>query len=221
MAAFSNKERGDKAEEDITSKIADVEWQRTVEVLKLLARRVMVTSIAGQFRQSEKWVRGKREKALKYSPALVTTLPPEVQDYLIQKRPKLKAELEKFRQGQSEVSDVVSVEGISAVELAKTKHWEELATLASKLVSLWKEYNIGHPVGGYDGYIIDDPLMIELPSGLLSSLLIHLKQEFPEFENISDWRELLKIDTVDELIVKLALVAHRRTLKGTCPFCED
>lgn len=108
-----------------------------------------------------------------------------------------------------------------AATLALAKHWEELATLAGKLVSLWDEYNMGHPVGGYDGYIIDDPLMIELPSGLLSSLLIHLKNEFPEFGNINNWKELLKIDTDSELIVKLALVAHRRTLKGTCSFCKD
>ncbi len=101
------------------------------------------------------------------------------------------------------------------------KHWEELAKLAGKLVKLREGYNMGHPVGGYDGYIIDDPLMIELPSGLLSSLLIHLKHEFSEFSNINNWRELLKIDTADELIVKLALVAHRRTLRGSCPFCRD
>jgi len=105
--------------------------------------------------------------------------------------------------------------------LAPLNHWQELATLAGELVSLWEEYNVGHPVGGYDGYIIDDPLMIELPSGLLSSLLMHLKYEFPEFGNIKDWRELLKIDTAQDLIVKLALVAHRKTLKGTCPFCKD
>ena len=105
--------------------------------------------------------------------------------------------------------------------LAPLNHWQELATLAGQLVSLREEYNVGHPVGGYDGYIIDDPLMIELPSGLLSSLLMHLKHEFPEFENINNWRELLKIDTPDELVVKLALVAHRRTLKGVCPFCQD
>ena len=108
-----------------------------------------------------------------------------------------------------------------AATLALAKHWEELTKLAGELVSLREKHNIGHPVGGYDGYIIDDPLMIELPSGLLSSLLIHLKYEFPEFGNINNWRELLKIDTADELIVKLALIAHRRTLKGTCPFCKD
>ena len=201
-----------------TSKMADIEWQRTVEVLKLLARGVMVKSIAGQFTQSEKWVGDKRKKALKYSPALVATLPPEVQAYLIERRPKLRDELEEFKQRQAQM--VVGQE-VSAVELARAKHWEELAALAGQLVSLREEYDMGHPVGGYYGCIIDDPLMIELPSALLNSLLVHLKHEFPEFGGIKDSRALLKIDTPDELIVKLALVAQRRTLKGTCPFCKD
>lgn len=143
----------------------------------------------------------------------VSVFPEEIQrlrkDYLDKKAMELKIKLEESRPG------------VSATELARAKHWEELTTLAGKLVSLWEEYNEGHPVGGYDGYIIDDPLMIELPSGLLSCLLIHLKQEFPEFGNIKSWTELLKIDTARELIVKLALVAHRRTLKGTCPIFKD
>lgn len=152
----------------------------------------------------------------------VSVFPEEIQrlrkDYLDKKAMELKIRLEESKQGQSKG---VAGQGASAVELARARHWEELATLAGQLVTLREEYNIGHPVGGYDGYIIDDPLMIELPSGLLSSLSIHLKHEFPEFRNINNWKELLKIDTADELIIKLALVAHRRTLKGTCPFCTD
>ena len=218
VEALSDKQGSNKMEDDEDIRIADKEWEQTVEVLKLLARGVMVKSIAAQYMRAEKWVGGKKKKALKYPPAIVATLPREVQDYLIRQRPELKGELEEFRQRQSKA---VAGEAVSATELAKAKHWEELATLAGQLVSLWDEYNVSHPVGGYYGYIIDDPLMIELPGGLLSSLLIHLKQEFSEFGNIESWKELLKIDTVDELIVKLALVAHRRTLKGTCPFCED
>lgn len=152
----------------------------------------------------------------------VSVFPEEIQhlrkDYLSQKAMELEAKLEEFRQGQAEM---VVGQGVSAVELARAKHWEELTKLAGELVNLREGYNIGHPVGGYDGYIIDDPLMIELPSGLLSCLLMHLKHEFPEFGNIKSWKELLKIDTADELLFKLVLVAHRRTLKGTCPFCKD
>ena len=203
-------------EDDKAPRLADQEWQQTVKVLELLARGVMVKSIAAQFLRTEKWVRDQRGKALKYSPAIVATLPPEVQDYLIQKRPGLKAELEEFTRRQSKVE---VGHGISATELARAKHWEELTLLAGKLVSLWDEYNVGHPIGGYDGNIIVDTL-IELPSGLLSSLLMHLKYEFPEFGNIRSWKELLKIDTAQHLIVKLAFVAHRKTLKGTCPFCK-
>jgi hypothetical protein len=73
----------------------------------------------------------------------------------------------------------------------------------------------------WSDYVIDTPSMSQLPSAMLGSLLIHLKNEFPEFRNINNWRELLKKDTADELMVELALVAHRRTFKGTCPFCKD
>ena len=214
------KEDKDDKEDKEEPGIADIQWQRTVKVLELLARHRRVKDIASQFNQHEKWVRDQRNKALGFSPSLVATLPLEVQDYLIRERERrgLKTEPEEFRRGQANFG---VGQGVSAVELARAKHWEELATLAGQLVTLREEYNIGHPVGGYDGYIIDDPLIIELPSGLLNDLLIHLKHEFPEFSNISNWRELLKIDTPDELIVKLALVAYRRMFKGTCPFFKD
>lgn len=219
MTAFSNKERGDKAEEDITSKIADVEWQRTVEVLKLLARGVMIKSIAGQFRQSEKWVRSKREKAFNYPPAIMVTLPLEVQDYLIREKEKrgLKTKLEEFKGVQFKAG---ASQGVSAIELARAKHWEELASLADEIVTLREDYNKGLSGVFWSDYVIDAPSMSKLPSAMLSSLLIHLKHEFSEFDDINDWRELLRKDTADELMVKLALVALRKTLKGTCPFCK-
>jgi hypothetical protein len=97
--------------------------------------------------------------------------------------------------------------------LALANRRKELPTLPGKLVSLWEAHNICHPTGGYDGYVIDDPLMIQVPSGQFSSLLIRLKHESLEFRDIENWRGLLKIDTAEELIVKLAPVAHRMTLK--------
>ena len=110
---------------------------------------------------------------------------------------------------------------VSANELATFKHWEELSSLAGQLVSLREQYNEGHPNGGYDGYIIDDPLMIELPHGLIACLISHMKSEFSEYEKISGWKDLLKIDISEEVILKLAFVAHRRKLKGTCLICPQ
>lgn len=95
----------DDKEDKEESGIADIQWQRMVKVLELLARHRRVTDIAGQFRQSEKWIRNQKNKALGFSPALVTTLPLEVQDYLIRERERrgLKTELEEFRQWQSKM----------------------------------------------------------------------------------------------------------------------
>jgi len=129
-----------------------------------------------------------------------------------------KAELEKFRRSSDQA---LPGNQVSAVELARFKHWDELSSLAGQLVSLREQYDTGDPPGGYDGYIIDDPLMIELPHGLIACLISHMKSEFAEYQKISRWEDLLKIDTSEEVIVKLALVAHRRKLNGTCPFCPQ
>ena len=122
----------DDKEDKEESGIADIQWQRMVKVLELLARHRRVTDIASQFRQSEKWIRNQKNKALGFSPALVATLPLEVQDYLIGERRDLKAELEEFRQRQSKVSEVVAGQEVSAVELARARHWDELAQVAAK-----------------------------------------------------------------------------------------
>ena len=55
----------------------------------------------------------------------------------------MKGELEEFRQRQSKA---VAGDVVSATELARAKHWEELTTLAGQLVSLREEYNIGHSI---------------------------------------------------------------------------
>ena len=107
-----------------------------------------------------------------------------------------------------------------ASALATYQHWKDLATVAGELVNLWEEYAMGHPIGGYYGYIIDDPLMIELPSGKIHCLLCHLKSEFPDFNDIDSWKSLLRIDIHQECIIKLALVAQGRPLKGTCDICQ-
>ena len=197
-------------------RVADSELSRIEEALKLLARGATITNIASQVDYSEKWVRALKKKALAYPASKVMTLPPVVQVYLMEKRPGLKKELEEFRLATGQT---VPSGQVSAKELATFKHWEELSSLAAQLVSLWEEYAVGHPVGGYYGYIIDDPVMIELPGGMLNCLLLHLKSEFKEYDTIGHWQDLLKIGTSEDVIMKLAFVAHRKTLKGTCPIC--
>ena len=198
-------------------RVAESELSRIEETLKLLARGATITNIAAQVRYSEKWVRDLKKKALAYPVSKVMTLPPEVQVYLMEKRTGLKEELEEFRRSTGQTPPGGQV---SAIELATFKHREELISLAANLVSLREQYDEGHPIGGYYGYIIDDPLMIELSHGLINCLISHMKFEFPEYQKISEWKDLLKIDTSEDVIMKLAFVAHRKTLEGTCPICR-
>jgi len=74
------------------------------------------------------------------------------------------------------------------IVLAIFKHWEELTSLAAHIISLWEQCHEGHPVDGYHGYIIDDPMMIEQPHGLINCLISHMKAEFSEYQKISEWK---------------------------------
>ena len=200
----------------IDNKAADTELLREEITLNLLARGAKIKNIAIQVNRSEKWVRDLKNKARKYPASLVSDFSPIVQSYLVAQQPSLKVELEEFRRSTGHTS---LGSQLSASEIATFKHWEELSSLAGDLVSLWEKYHEGHPIGGYYGYIIDDPVMIELPGGMLNCLLLHLKSEFKEYDTIGHWQDLLKTDTSEDVIMKLALVAHRKTLKGSCPIC--
>jgi len=198
--------------------IADAELKIPETALILLARGAKIKNIAAQVDRSEKWVRDLKTKAIQYPAYQVSMLPLVVQGYLIQQRPELKDELDEIKPSNDRKSATITT---SATELAKFKHWEDLASVASELVDLWEGYQKGHPIGGYYGYIIDDPLMIELPHGMIDCLILHLKSEFSEFENIEKSKDLLNLDTSREVIVKLALVSRRRAFKGTCPICNN
>lgn len=203
-------------------KLADKDWDKIIETLKLLARPgVKIKNIASQVYRSEKWVRDTRDKAFGYSPSLVVTLPPEVQAYLIQHQPRLKVELEKLRRRQTKVSR----HELSAIELAREKHWEDLTRIAGQFNNMWTRFLASGSVR--QGYIVDvDSAAFEVLQletyGLARSLLTHLKAEFPEeFKSIDDWRKLLITPLPSGCFHKLGLVANRRTFEGTCDICQS
>ena len=195
---------------------ADNELKEIGEVLRLLADGASQKSIVSQVGHGDRWVRRVREKALKYPAYKLASLPEMVQAYLIIKKPALKSKIERYKRS---ISHGTTETKMQAIEMAKFKHWEELTSLAANLVSLREQYDEGHPIGGYYGYIIDDPLMIELHHGLIACLISHMKSEFKEYDTIGHWQDLLKTDTSENVITKLAFVAHRKTLEGTCPIC--
>ncbi len=101
-----------------------------------------------------------------------------------------------------------------------TKHGNDLKKTANLFASFWEQYALSHPVGGYQGYIIDDSQFEQIDAQLAMSYLYHLKAEFSEFSGIKDWRDLLSIDLSTEAQSKLALMAKRGGFGGTCPICE-
>ena len=214
-------EMGEKEEYQMTKedgvKPADAEWAKKVEVLKLLARGVSFKNIAGQVSYSDKWVRDVRNRALDYPASLIMTLPPEVQDYLAERRPQLRDALDELRRAPGP-SAVVHP---TAVEQARARHWADLADLAARFLAYW-DASIDLPSGGYygEGWIVDEPHLESIDAHLAAALLCHLKAEFPAMEPISDWRDLLQMGVGGDAIKALVQVAHRRTFTGTCAFCK-
>ena len=208
---------------DIPKHIKILLWEIMKDNPTQTAREQAIAKL--EFSEKDKWwLRMSRdtfkalEKEIKEMPLEeIDTLPPPLKTYIIGFRPELKSTLDEL---ENEADQTAQNEGL-AEAIQKSRHWEDLASLAAQIVTLREEYDTGHPIGGYYGYIVDDPLMIELPKGEIHCLLLHLKAEFPEFQDIDHWKDLLKIDTPEELIQKLALVAHRKTFKGTCPTCPN
>jgi len=106
-----------------------------------------------------------------------------------------------------------------AIQEAKAKHWEDLTGAISTLVSFWKTHLETGQKTTF-GTIIDDPDYERVDSYLAHCLLAHLKTEFPEFEQVERWQNLLRADTKPELVRTLLLIEYRRTFEGICPICQ-
>ncbi len=114
----------------------------------------------------------------------------------------------------------------------QVKHFQELSiallALASNLESYREQIDIdsGSRVGDvvYGGWLDDihDALSVEmreLNKPLALNLLLHLKQEFPELANISDWAQLLGDKISHDFIARLELKANRGDFVGNCHLC--
>ena len=116
----------------------DIEWQRIITVLTLLARKVKKVNIAEQVDRSEKWVRDVEKEALNYRVSLIITLPLEVQDFIVinaKARPGLKSEIEKFKSSQREnqatlPENVTPLNNINRLIVNDKNHIEEQTSKA-------------------------------------------------------------------------------------------
>jgi len=117
----------------------------------------------------------------------------------------------------------------------QAKHFQELSiallALASNLESYREQIDIdsGSRVGDvvYGGWLNDingilDALSVEMhkvDKSVALHLLCHLKEEFPELANISDWAQLLGDKISHDFIARLELKANRGDFVGNCHLC--
>lgn len=119
------------------------------------------------------------------------------------------------------------------------RHFEELSTTALKIASNLSRYHrnlmtvhdssfsVGSLVYGGHMYEMLSPnsgVSVELPQvdkTLALYLLSHIKREFPELANITDWTELTNDKITEDFLQRLTHRAHKGNFKGTCPMCKD
>ena len=107
-----------------------------------------------------------------------------------------------------------------AIEQCKALHWQDLASEAGKIVSIWRNYCLGPTTIG--DYIVDEDVYFSETDGYLTqALLLHLKAEFTEFIHMEDWRDLFKKGIPKGALSSLRLVAKRRSFEGTCRICQS
>ena len=112
---------------------------------------------------------------------------------------------------------------------SKQKHCEELSIAALTLAANFEAYlnNIGpslDKIGDFVYGLYEDSRygmgMRKVDKSGALNLLYHLKTEFLELANVTDWADLTPGDTInDNLIVQLQLKAHKGNFSGKCPAC--
>ena len=128
---------------------------------------------------------------------------------------------------------------LAEISRQEPRHFEELSITALKIASNLSRYHrnlmtvhdssfsVGSLVYGGHMYEMLSPnsgLSVELPQvdkTLALYLLSHIKREFPELANITDWTELTNDKITEGFLQKLTHKAHKGNFKGTCPGCKD
>jgi len=118
----------------------------------------------------------------------------------------------------------------------RLKYWEELSRAAEALALNCTK--LLRSPGKFDGNVVDGGQLWESENRitvnlglsvrddwarlepvdpyLAQNLLLNLAAEFPEFNEIKDWRRVTKDDNLPHLVDRLHMVAHRRTFKTAC-----
>jgi len=128
---------------------------------------------------------------------------------------------------------------LAEISRQEPRHFEELSITALKIASNLSRYHrnlmtihdssfsVGSLVYGGHMYEMLSPnsgVSVELPQvdkTLALYLLSHIKREFPELANITDWTELTSDKITEDFLQRLTHRAHKGNFKGTCPMCKD
>ncbi len=210
----------------------DIEWQRIITVLTLLARKVKKVNIAEQVERSEKWVRDVEKEALDYQASLIKTLPLEVQDFIAKEKQnkRLKSETEKTKSPPSETQDILSqnvviIDNINQGIVTDKNHVEDLSKCAKKLVVMLEPY-----MRWPQNYRVEDILntlkdfekLKFFENKMARGVLVHLAQseDFPQLTQLDSWINL-KISDINEVFLALiSLKAASGEFKGECEICR-
>jgi hypothetical protein len=212
----------------------DIEWERKITVLTLLARKVKKVNIATQVGYSDKWVRDVEKEALDYPASLIKTLPPEVQDFIAKekqnKKHGLKSEIEKTESPPNEAQailspNVVITDNFNQVIVSNDNHVEDLSECAKKLVKILETY-IGWPINYRVENILNDLKDFEnlkfFENKMARGVLVHLAQseDFPQLKQLDSWIDLKASDINESFLALISLKAANREFKGECDICR-
>ncbi len=123
----------------------------------------------------------------------------------------------------------------SIVDTDQAEHFQKLSVALLALALNFESYlnNRGFGFPGTIGEVVyggslnvigraPDALSIEMREvdrPLALNLLLHLKQEFPELANISDWAQLTGDKISRDFVARLELKANRGDFVGNCHLC--
>lgn len=135
--------------------------------------------------------------------------------------------------------DYELIESLAGRTIQDPQHSGELSITALKIASnlgryhrsLTTDHRSSCAVGDliYGGFMYEmlspnSGQSVELPQVdkiLAMYLLSHLKEEFPELVDITDWADLASDKITEDFIQRLIHKAHKGNFKGTCPVCKD
>lgn len=203
----------DEASKDGGPKIADKDWEREVGILKLLAKGRKISSVAGQYRENDRWIIRLRNKAATYPASLIVLLPLEVQDYLVKinrkNRPELKSEIERIRLVKS--TGEIDSEALLRKK-AKVDHKNDLSEAAQNLVNHLQSYwPYTWPTDQTIAEIAVENDELDLVRLLKKPptqwLFSHMQIEFPELQSTDKWDNLKVREITERIIYSLSLRA--------------